>query len=59
MPPLKSLWYIVFVITTSKVMFAYYKIFYHILPALVMDTYLRLINRTPRFVELFTNEFTI
>ena len=47
-PPKKSLWIVCHNTTTNKYLYEFYKVIYHLLPALLIDTYLRVIRRTPR-----------
>jgi alcohol-forming fatty acyl-CoA reductase len=34
-------------------MYSYYKYMYHLVPAFIIDLYLRAINRTPRLMKLY------
>ncbi|XP_050072868.1 uncharacterized protein LOC126560962 [Anopheles maculipalpis] len=52
-PPKKSLWIVCHNTTTNKYMYEFYKLIYHLLPALLIDTYLRVIRRTPRVMDLY------
>uniref|UniRef100_A0A182UB34 Fatty acyl-CoA reductase n=1 Tax=Anopheles melas TaxID=34690 RepID=A0A182UB34_9DIPT len=52
-PPKKSLWIVCHNTTTNKYLYEFYKVIYHLLPALLIDTYLRVIRRTPRVMDLY------
>ncbi|XP_035787730.1 fatty acyl-CoA reductase wat-like isoform X1 [Anopheles albimanus] len=52
-PPKKSLWIVCHNTTKSKYMYEFYKLLYHLLPAFLIDTYLRAIRRTPRIMDLY------
>lgn len=47
-PPKRSLWVVCHNTTKSKFLYEYYKFLYHLVPAFLIDTYLRAIRRTPR-----------
>ncbi|XP_058458774.1 fatty acyl-CoA reductase wat-like [Malaya genurostris] len=52
-PPKRSLWVVCHNTTTNKYLFEYYKFLYHLLPAFLIDLYLRAIGRTPRIMDLY------
>uniref|UniRef100_A0A182JDN0 Fatty acyl-CoA reductase n=1 Tax=Anopheles atroparvus TaxID=41427 RepID=A0A182JDN0_ANOAO len=52
-PPKKSLWIVCHNTTQNKYMYEFYKLLYHLLPAFLIDTYLRAIRRTPRIMDLY------
>ncbi|XP_058060623.1 fatty acyl-CoA reductase wat-like isoform X1 [Anopheles bellator] len=52
-PPKKSLWIVCHNTTKNKYVYEFYKLLYHLLPAFLIDTYLRAIRRTPRIMDLY------
>lgn len=52
-PPKRSLWIVCHNTTKSKYLYEYYKFLYHLVPAFLIDTYLRAIRRTPRIMDLY------
>lgn len=52
-PPKRSLWVVCHNTTTNKYVYEYYKFLYHLVPAFLIDTYLRVIRRTPRIMDLY------
>ncbi|XP_055611244.1 fatty acyl-CoA reductase wat-like [Uranotaenia lowii] len=52
-PAKRSLWIVCHNTTTNRFMYEYMKFLYHLVPAFLIDTYLRLIGRTPRVMDLY------
>lgn len=48
-PPAKGLWIVSFTTTTNEFLHTIMKFFFHLLPAFLMDTYLRAIGKKPRY----------
>jgi hypothetical protein len=48
MPPMKTLWYPSFKLTSSKIVFEVLKVLYHLLPALLIDTALFVTGKKPK-----------
>lgn len=47
-PPAKGLWIVTFTTTTSEFLHFIMKFLFHLLPAFLMDTYLRAIGKKPK-----------